>query len=128
NVRKITAGELSGDIKIIDNRRTPQRDDDLSLFTQGPLFYDESLHRVWTGAVVQVLDMESKPKPMEIRGTGMHLYLTSDKKPGNVGTAPSKGQAGSALKVERIQLDADVDMNLWADARSGFLGSSKESK
>jgi lipopolysaccharide export system protein LptA len=128
-VRKITAGELSGDIKIINNRHTPQRDDDLSLFTQGPLFYDESLHRVWTGAVVQVMDLESKPKPMEIRGTGMHLYLTADKKPSNASTAgPSRTQAGSSLRVERIQLDADVDMNLWVDARSGFLGSAQENK
>ena len=30
--------------------------------------------------------------------------------------------------MERIQLNADVDMNLWADARSGFLGPNKENK
>jgi hypothetical protein len=127
NVRKITAGELSGDIKITNNRRTPERDDDLWLFTQGPLYYEESLHRVYTGAVVEVMDLESKPKPMVIRGTGMHFYLTADKKPGAAGTAStSKAKEGSAMRVERIQLDADVDMNLWADARSGFLGSSTE--
>lgn len=129
NVRKITAGELSGDIKITNNRGTPERDDDLWLFTQGPLYYEESLHRVYTGAVVEVMDLESKPKPMVIRGTGMHLYLTADKKPGEAGTAgSSKAKDGSTMRVERIQLDADVDMNLWADARSGFLGSSNEGK
>ena len=50
NVRKITGAELSSDIYIINNRCTPQRDDDLSLFTQGPLYYEESLHRIWTAA------------------------------------------------------------------------------
>ena len=71
--RKITGGQLSGDVKIINNRHTPQRDDDLSLSTQGPLYYEESLHRIWTGADVQVMDLQSKPKPMVIYGTRMHL-------------------------------------------------------
>lgn len=128
NVRKITAADLSGDIYIINNRRTPQRDDDLSLFTQGPLFYQEYLHRVWTGAVVEVMDLQSKPKPMVIRGTGMHLYLAADDKPAPGPAAPSKAKASSSMKVERIELESEVDMNLWADSRSGFLGAGKEAK
>jgi hypothetical protein len=130
NVRKITAGELSGDIRIINNRRTPERDDDLSLFTQGPLFYQESLHRVWTaGAVVDLMDLQSKPNPMEIRGTGMHLYLAADNNAGSgAKTAGGKANTGSSMKVERIELESDVDMNLWVDPRSGFLGGGKDGK
>jgi hypothetical protein len=32
------------------------------------------------------------------------------------------------MKVERIELESEVDMNLWADARSGFLGDGKGDK
>jgi lipopolysaccharide export system protein LptA len=127
SARKITAAELSGDIYIINNRRTPQRDDDLSLFTQGPLYYEESLHRVWTGAVVRVTDLQSKPKPMVICGTRMHLYLAAENQPGDAGkAAATRAKAGSSMKVERIELESEVDMNLWADARSGFLGGGKD--
>jgi lipopolysaccharide export system protein LptA len=127
--RKITGGQLSGDIKIINNRHTPQRDDDLSLFTQGPLYYEESMHRVWTGADVEMIDLQSKPKPMNIRGKRMHLYLAADNKPGDAGAAaPAKAKAGSPMKAERIELESDVDMNLWVDPRSGFLNAGKEDK
>ena len=43
NGRKIVGAELNGDIEVINNRRTPQRDDDLELSIKtGPLYYEES--------------------------------------------------------------------------------------
>jgi lipopolysaccharide export system protein LptA len=124
--RKIIAGELRGDIWIFNNRGTPQHDDDISLFTQGPLKYEEALHRIWTEEVVQVTDPQYKPKLTTIAGTGMYLYLTSDPRPTNSPPAsPPKTKKETVTGVERIELRSDVEMNLWVDARSGFLGSSK---
>src|SRR5581483_8448485 len=54
--RKIMAGELVGDIMIVNNRRTQERNDDISVFTQGPLFYEESRHIIFTKADVRILD------------------------------------------------------------------------
>jgi hypothetical protein len=127
SVRKITGAELSGDIYIINNRSTPQRDDDLSLFTQGPLYYEESLHRIWTAAVVRVTDLQSKPKPMVISGTRMHLYLSAESQ-APTAADKSKAKSGSAMKVERIELEENVDMDLWTDSHSGFLGGGPNDK
>src|SRR5262249_44680862 len=121
------AGELRGDIWIFNNRGTPQRDDDISLFTQGPLKYEEALHRIWTEEVVQVTDPQYKPKLTTIAGTGMYLYLTNEPKPSNASPAsPQKTKKEAARGVERIELRADVEMNLGVDARSGFLGAGKK--
>src|SRR5207237_7765681 len=100
-----------------------------SLSTQGPLYYEESLHRIWTGADVQVMDLQSKPKPMVIYGTRMHLYLADENKPAAPPpAAAAKAKASSSMKVERIELESDVDMNLWVDPRSGFLPAGSEQK
>src|SRR5205823_14652904 len=39
--RHVVRGQLSGNVEIVNNRRTEQRDDDVSVFTQGPIVYDE---------------------------------------------------------------------------------------
>jgi lipopolysaccharide export system protein LptA len=129
NARKITGAELSGDIYIINNRSTPQRDDDLSLFTQGPLYYEESRHLIWTAAVVKVTDPQSKPNPMVICGTRMYLYLIADNPTPTPGTpGKAKAKADSSMKVERIELGENVDMDLWTDPRSGFLGGGQSDR
>jgi lipopolysaccharide export system protein LptA len=122
--RKIIGAELVGNIYLINNRRTPQRDDDISLFTQGPLYYQESLQLVWTDKTVRLIDLQSKPHPMTIDGTQMYVYLTKETKsadPVKAGARqPAKSESLSG--VDRIELRKDVDMNLWIDAHSGFLG------
>jgi lipopolysaccharide export system protein LptA len=124
--RKIVGAELSGNIYLINNRRTPQRDDDISLFTQGPLYYQESLQLVWTDKTVRLIDPQSKPHPMTIDGTQMYVYLTKDK-PDAPGQPPSRpAKADSVGGVDRIELRKDVDMNLWIDAHSGFLRPGKD--
>src|SRR6202008_4293158 len=60
--RKIVAGTLKDDIYVINNRHTPQPDDDISLFTQGPLEYAESKHLIWTAADVRLPDPPSQPE------------------------------------------------------------------
>ena len=67
NGRKIIAAELSGDIVVVNNRGTPQRDNDLSVFIKtGPLLYEEKNHLITTTDVIHLVDGKSKPKPMEI--------------------------------------------------------------
>jgi lipopolysaccharide export system protein LptA len=124
--RKIIAGELSGDIYLINNRRTPQRDDDVSLFTRGPLFYQESTNRIWTPADVKVVDLQSKPKPTTIVGTGMDIQLTADSKPASSAPGtPPKHKSDGPSGADWIKLRRDVEMDLWADSRFGLSGTSK---
>jgi lipopolysaccharide export system protein LptA len=122
--RKIIGGELRGDIYVMNNRSTPQRDDDICLFTQGPLYYEESRHLIWTEKTVRLTDPQSKPKPMTINGTGMDLYLTNET-PGPATGAANKSNQPTVSGLERIVLRSDVDMNLWVDSHSGLLGSGK---
>jgi lipopolysaccharide export system protein LptA len=125
--RKIIGGELNSNIYVMNNRRTPQRDDDISLFTHGPLYYQESMNLIWTDrkSVVRVTDPQSKPKPTTIHGIGLELYLSADPKPGTQPNAPRKSKLDGPSGLDKIVLRKDVDMNLWVDSQSGFLGSGK---
>jgi len=127
NNRKIVGAELRDNIYLINNRRTPQRDDDISLFTQGPLYYQEQLHLIWTDKTVRLIDLQSKPNPMTIDGTQMYVYLTPEAKPAKPGQPPpQKTDKSDAVNgVDQIELRRDVNMNLWVDKSSGFLTSDK---
>ncbi len=132
-------GDIGG-VLIVNNRKTPQRDDDLSLFTTGPVYYQESLHRIWTKEAVKLTDMQSKPKPTIVTATGMDLYLTTEAPPpANQAKAPAPAPASRAAAhgnsqkqknttvtgVERVVLRADVSMFLYMDGQSGFMSSGK---
>jgi hypothetical protein len=120
---KVVAGELQGDIRIRNNRRTPQGGDDMSLFTEGPMYYQEDKHQIWTPMPVLMLDEQSTPEPTKITAVGMELHLTSENesKPPAAG-APRKAKVQSISGVESIHLLATVEMHLWVDGNSGFLG------
>jgi hypothetical protein len=129
--RKIVAGTLKGDIYVINNRHTQQRDDDISLFTQGPLEYDESVRKIWTAADVRLTDPQTKPDPTIITGVGMDLDLIFEAQTAKAaasrktpGTAPGQ-RSETPTGVQRIHLQRDVAMRLSVDSRSGFLGSGK---
>jgi lipopolysaccharide export system protein LptA len=127
--RKIVGGILgengADDIYIVNNRRTPQRDDDISLYTRGPLYYEEARHQIWTMAEVKLTDLQSKPKPMMVTATGMDIYLLPTTKSANPQPASKKSNSGAPSNIERIVLRKDVDMILYVDARSNFLGAAK---
>lgn len=128
--RKIIAGELSGNVLIKNNRHTVQRDDDLSMSTPGPLYYREDQNLVWTPASVLLFDTQSKPEPTKITAVGMELHLTKEKPPTTAAAAPSPGPAKKSKAqgiggVESVHLLSTVEMHLWVDANSGFLGSTK---
>jgi hypothetical protein len=124
--RKIIGGTLENDIYIVNNRRTPQQDDDISLFTDGPIEYVESLHHVWTKNVVRITDPQTKPEPMTITATGADLYLTAEDPPAKGPGAQHKNRNETVSGVERIHLRQDVDMNLWVDGNSGFMGGASK--
>jgi lipopolysaccharide export system protein LptA len=120
--RKILEAELKGNIKIVNNRRTPQRDDDMSLYTQGPLYYKEDLHHIWTQAGVKLIDMQSKPKPTTVTAEGMDIYLTTEaEKPPAPGSLPHKAKAKAerVSDVDHVVLRSLVDMHLFVDADKG---------
>jgi len=125
--RKIVGFTMSEDIQLVDNRRTPDRSDDISVYTQGPLEYEESRHSIWTQAEVRLTDPSSKPQPNTIVGKGMDIFLTPEASLSNSGPASAPKTRNDATgPVERIVIRSDVDMNLWVDARSGFLGTDNE--
>jgi lipopolysaccharide export system protein LptA len=130
--RKIVAGELTGNIVVENNRRTPQRDDDLSMTTPGPLYYREDQHLIWTMAPVKMLDTQTKPEPTKIDADGMDLVLTTEKPEDRQAAAAPARPAKHAKKetvngVDSITLRSNVRMFL-IDSGSGFLASNDKSK
>src|SRR4029079_6755475 len=76
---RIIAGQLAGNIRIVNNRRTPFRDDDLSVdIAHGPLYYRQKDQRIWTEDFVRLVDQQSKPDPTVITGEGMVLDLIAE--------------------------------------------------
>jgi lipopolysaccharide export system protein LptA len=134
--RRIIGGEIShdpkrnlgneagtGGVTLINNRGTPERNDDVSIFTPGPIHYLEKDNRSWTDNVVLLTDLQSRPKPTTITGVGMDVFLQTEKN-----AAAAKPQAAAKPRVagvtglEKIVLRSEVNMHLWIDPRSGFLG------
>src|SRR5439155_4545455 len=129
---RIIAGQIAGNIRIVNNRRTPFRDDDLSVdIPRGPLYYRQSDQRVWTDDVVRLVDQQSKPQPTDISGAGMVLDLLTEAPSGRPGGAPPSAGRGRRQQfdnitgVKSVTLHSTVDMHLYVDAHSGFLNSQK---
>lgn len=123
---KIVAAELRKDVEVTNNRRTPQRDDDLFLTTEGPLYYEESKHLIYTKAEVRLQDTQSKPEPTNITAEGMDVFLTPPDPPGKSkpSPAPRKTQQETISGVDRITLRSTVQMDLYVDPRSGFMSAN----
>jgi lipopolysaccharide export system protein LptA len=136
---RIVAGQIAGNIRLVNNRRTAPRDDDLSVdIAHGPLYYRQRDQRVWTDDVVRLVDQQSKPQPTVITGEGMVLDLLAEPPAGRPGgaPAPTRGVASPAGRgrhqqfdnisgVKRVALHSTVDMHLYVDAHSGFLNNPK---
>jgi lipopolysaccharide export system protein LptA len=121
--------QQGGEVFITNNRRTLPRDDDITIVTPGPIYFDEAKRLVWTNNVVTILDHQCKPEPMKIDSTGLQLFLSTETA---VTAAAPPAQAkpprrkGDAITgVEHIVLLSGVKMDLWVDGRSGFLASGK---
>ena len=134
--RKIVFCQLVGNIKLRNNRRTLQQEDDIVVFVndekdqdgkrkEQSLNFDESKHLIWTDASVKLIDYQSKPEPVFITATGLEIRLAADNstaKPGQ--PAARKPKSDGVSGVESITLRSNVHMDLW-DSGSGFLAPAK---
>lgn len=122
--RKIIAAELEGKIQIVNNRRTAERFDDLTVnIARGPLYYSEAKHLVWTHDHVFLNDAQSRP-PNEVRGHGMEMHLLTDAPaPAPGRPAPLKKSQDTISGVKKIILQSDVDMYLYVNGKSGFMNN-----
>jgi lipopolysaccharide export system protein LptA len=130
--RKIVACELRNNIKLVNNRRTPEKSDDIEvriLTDDTPLFYEDKQNKIWTKGLVQLLDTQTKPQPTMIWASGLDLYLSRD----NGKPVPKKGPATARAKtdtvsgVDVVELHSNVVMYLW-DSGAGLLGGDKAQK
>src|SRR5207249_4656999 len=139
---KVVAAELVGDVEFCNNRGTPDRTDDLFLRTDGPVYYDESKHLIFTEKPVRLEDSQEKPQPMIITADGMDVELTPPyASPGGGNAATSLSEKKSRPKassrpsqpdtisgVDRITLRSHVQMDLYVDPRSGFMSANSSPK
>lgn len=129
--RKIVGAELKGGIVIINNRRTPQKSDDLEVrVDEQSLFYDERPNKVWTSGYVKLLDTATRPHPTDIRGKGLELYMAKDDPLGKSGkrakpAVPKKND--NIGGVEQVVLLSSVEMHLYPEA-GGFPGATKDDR
>jgi hypothetical protein len=132
NGRKIVGAEISGNIRVTNNRKTPDPTDDLVMHIgTGPLYYLESTHLIWTHDTVHIQDFQSKPKPMDVWGKGMEIELVSDPAtgPGARPAPPTRRGTNTGDKitgVKRAVLQSNVDMTFYVDGNSGFPGGSHD--
>ncbi len=125
STRKVTEAELNDQIEVVNNRRSEERTDDISLYIHnGPLYFSEEKHQIWTHDVIHLKDVKSKPKPIEIFGTGMVLDLLTDAPPAKPGQRKPKQE--SITGVKRIVLNANVLMYLYVDSQSSFPAGGRE--
>ena len=143
--RKLVGGELVRNVFIRNNRRSAPSDDDLWLTTEGPVFYEESRKQIWTACDVRIVDEQNRDKnsPTKINASGMDVYLLAeDEKPAadaqvaaaGVPAAPKAADKNAGQKKEKlavgvsgvkaVALRREVEMRLYIDSNSSFLGSA----
>lgn len=123
--RKVVGCEITGKIEVVNNRKTSSRDDDLFIYIpNGPLYYQESKQLIWTADSIHLTDNHSKPRPTEIRGLGLEMELLTDITKGPANT-PKKPKSDTIAGVKRIKLLSNVDMHLYVDNGSSFLGATQ---
>ena len=130
--RRIIGVELRGTgprgVTIINNRRTPAKNDDIEVnITLAPVYYDERTNKIWTEGFVHLLDTASQPNPTEINAKGMEMQLAKETTPLRPKNAPAPKKGEGIGGVEHLILKSHVVMHLYMDARNGFLAGGQES-
>lgn len=130
--RKIVAADLSGSIELTNNRRTPERADDLSVYIPtGPVYYSDEKKLIWSEDSVHLVDNQSRPRPSEVRGKGLEIELTPEapapKTPGTQAQARKQKSDGIG-GIRRMTLKRAVDMHLVVREDSGFLANGAPPK
>ncbi len=127
---RIVAGEIAGNIEIVNNRRTLARDDDLIVtMSKGPLYYNQPQQRIWSDDFVTLLDTQSRPEPTRISGKGLDIDLLAEQ-PANDPNHPvvRKKPVENITGVKTLTLRSSVDMHLYVDGKSGFLDSTPKTQ
>jgi lipopolysaccharide export system protein LptA len=86
------------------------------------MYYDEKLHRIFTIAPVELTDFQAKPEPTKVTATGMDIYLSTETSAAKQGVVKSK--VDNISGVDRFHLRNNVRMDLFIDARSGFMATA----
>ena len=152
NGRKLAAAELHADpeamiadprkgrIRLVNNRRTADPNDDVELVTPGPVYYEADPRpgqpNIFTLTAVQIFDYlntnqpkpdRSLPREPTMAGVGLQVFLS--RKPKDE-TLPKSADPLANAKEDRRQpvtgvdvvgLDRSVEMNLWSDSNSSFV-------
>jgi lipopolysaccharide export system protein LptA len=117
--RKIVAAEISGNIKIMNNRKRAERDQDIHISIPfGPLYFREDTHRIWTQDDLRVEDHKSKPNPHVVTAKGMIMELAVDPNP------PSGKGKETVNGVKWLLLAGKVDMTLYTDGQQNFFDTA----
>ena len=155
--RKIIAAELHADpdiphyhpykgkIRITNNRKSDDPDDQIEIKTPGPVYYkaepEAGMPQVWTENVLEVMDRANLPRGEQdedvarlptLTAQGMKLFLLHEEKPEPKDAPPKKDKKpanpAAVSGVERIELLSNVTMNLWLDPGSSFMATSTPPK
>jgi lipopolysaccharide export system protein LptA len=118
---KPVAGRIEGNVILQHNRRTPQPEDDIRLFTKW-LAYREDQHRIWTDADIRLLDHH--PPQATITAEGMEVLLLPQDKTKPVAKGPTAAPKPPQSSVKEVRLLRKVDMNLLLEQGSQFLSGS----
>jgi hypothetical protein len=154
NGRKMMAAELHADpeailadprkgrVRLLNNRRTYDPNDDIEMVTPGPVYYDAEPRpgqpNIYTLTVVQIFDYlntnqvepdRNLPREPTMAGVGLRVFLSREpkdksgkKSPEPVAKNRGKKEARPPVSgVDVVGLDHSVEMNIWTDSDSSFV-------
>jgi len=122
----------NGQILVVHNHGTQNAEDDVVLRTRGPIrFRDDAASRpdepqLFTDESVSITDKQASP-PHHVTSQGLRVFLTGAALPQNrdkTATRPIRNQP----LVRRIELPANVQMDLTMSQTAGFLGNSQPNR
>jgi hypothetical protein len=163
--RKIVAAELHADpeaqisdprkgrVRLNNNRRTLDVNDDVEMVTPGPVYYEAEPKpgdpNIYTFTQVQVTDHlnsefavpdRTAARDPTMTGVGLRVFISKDPKEKSKTpkageprlSIPQKDPKPTLSGVDVVGLEHSVEMNLWTDANSSFVapgaGPKKDSK
>lgn len=154
NGRKLMAAELHADpeamlvdprkgrVRLLNNRRTYDPNDDIEMVTPGPVYYDAEPRpgqpNIYTLTVVQIFDYvntsqlepdRTLPREPTMSGVGLRVFLSREpkdkggkKSPDPVAKTRGKKESRPPVTgVDIVGLDHSVEMNIWTDSDSSFI-------
>lgn len=130
-----------GRVRLLNNRKTYDPNDDLEMVTPGPVYYEAEPQagqpHIYTHTEVHIFDHlntslpepdHTVPRDPTVKGIGLRIFLVQKPKdapqpktPGKTAKAKSNTEKTPLNGVESIALDNTVEMNIWTDYNSSFV-------